>query len=379
MHRIYLDYAATTPADPEVIKAMESYFFEKFGNATSPHTFGREASKALENARETLAHFLGAKSEEIIFTSGATESNNQAIIGLAYHLKGKGNHIIVSKIEHHSVLEPIEFLAKQGFKITYINVDKTGLVDPHDIKKAIINQTILISVMYANNEIGAIQPVAEIGKIAKERKILFHVDAVQMTGHLPVNVNEIGADVLSLSAHKFYGPKGVGALYVRKGTPVDSYLMGGDQEKGRRASTQNVAGAVGLAQAIELCREKMSQEIEVQTKLRNKIINEVTKRIDGVTFNGHPTKRLPNNAHFSFDKVQGETLLTSLDMMGIAASMGSACTSGAMEPSHVLRAIGLSDDLAFGSLRITIGRWTTSEEVDYFLEQLPGIVKRLRI
>lgn len=378
MERIYFDYAATTPADPQVIKAMEPYFFEKFGNASSPHQIGREAKKAIEEARESLAGFIGARPDELIFTSGATESNNQAIFGAANCLKNKGNHIIISKIEHHSVYEPASFLEKQGFKVTYLDVDKTGMVNPDDVKKAISARTILVCVMHASNEIGTIQPVSEIGKITKEKGICFLVDAVQTVGHIPVDVNELHCDLLSLSAHKFYGPKGVGALYVRQGKPAGRYLFGGDQERGRRASTQNVAGIVGLSKAVELCRGQMPQETEKQTLLRNRITNEIKKRIDDAVLNGHSTNRLPNNAHFSFSSVDGEALLMSLDMAGIAASQGSACTSGALEPSHVLRAIGLTDELAYGSLRLSIGRWTTEEHVEHLLEQLPQIIERLR-
>ncbi len=376
---IYLDYAATTPTDPQVIEAMRPYFFEKFGNAGSPHALGREAQKALEDSRETLARFLGAKAEEIVFTSGATESNNHAVAGVARRFKEKGNHILVSKIEHHSVLEPIESLRQEGFQITYLNVDKDGTVDIEQMKKAITDKTILIAVMHASNEIGTIQPVAQVGKIAKEKNIPFLVDAVQTVGHIPFTVDEIQADLLSLSAHKFYGPKGIGALYIGKGTKIVSYLLGGDQEKSRRASTENVTGAVGLAKAIQLCQERLPAEIALQRKLRDHIIAGVKKAIADVIVNGHPENRLPNNAHFSFKGVQGEALLLSLDMAGIAASMGSACTSGALEPSHVLRAIGLTDHLALGSLRITVGRWTTEEQVKYFLEQLPEMVRRLRI
>lgn len=379
MPKFYFDYASTTPADPQVIKAMEPYLWERFGNPSSPHGFGREAKKALEDARETLAKFIGAKADEIVFTSGATESNNYAILGAAQSHKTKGNHIIVSSIEHHSVLKPVEFLERDGFKVTYIPVDKTGLVNPQDIRQASTDQTILIAVMHSSNEIGTTQPVAEIGAIAKERGIPLLVDAVQAVGHVPVNVDDLRADLLSLSAHKFYGPKGIGALYVRKGTKISRYLMGGDQEQGRRASTQNVAGAIGLGKALELCGEKMGEEAKQQTEWRNKIITTLSGRVEGSRLNGHPVNRLPNNIHFSFDKVQGEALLMSLDMAGIAASMGSACTSGAMEPSHVLRAIGISDDLAFGSLRITLGRWTTDEQVDYLLEHLPECVERLRV
>lgn len=384
MKKIYLDYAATAPTDPQVIKAIEPFFFERFGNANSPHTYGREAQKALEDSRLSVARFIGAKSEEIIFTSGGTEANNQAIVGVAR--RKPAGHLIVSKIEHHSVLEPVEFLAKQaclpdrqGFKVTYLNVDRDGFVDPSAVQAAITNDTVLISVMHASNEIGTIEPIAAIGRIARERKIPLHVDAVQTFGHIPINVSELNADLLSFSAHKFYGPKGVGGLYVRQGISIVPYLLGGDQERGLRASTENITGIVGLAKAVELCQKTMTQEAAFQQGLRDKLIRHVLKQIDGVILNGHPTERLPHNAHFSFEKISGEALLMSLDMAGIAASMGSACTSGALVPSHVLRAIGLSDELALGSLRITLGRWTKEEDVDYFLEQLPPIIKRLRV
>ena len=378
MEKIYLDYAATTPTDPDVVRAMEPFFYEKFGNASSPHAFGQEAKRAIEDARETVAHFIGAKPEEIIFTSGGTESNNHVIFGIARSMRSNGNHIIISSIEHHSVKEVVACLEKEGYKVTPIKVDRMGIVDPDDIKNAISDKTILISIMHANNEIGTIQPIAEIGKIAKENKIYFHSDGVQTIGHIPVNVHDLNVDFLSMSAHKFYGPKGVGALYLRKGTKISPYLFGGDQERGRRASTHNLAGIVGLGKAVELCRMNMAREKEVQIILRDKIISEIPKRIPDVFLNGHPANRLPNNVNFSFDAVDGESLLMSLDMVGIATSMGSACTSGALEPSYVLRAIGLSDELAFGSLRITIGRWTTQEQIDCFLNNLPQIVERLR-
>lgn len=380
MKKIYFDYASTTPVDPEVVSAMTPYLHEKFGNASSPHVFGQEAQKAVAQARESLARFIGAKPEEIVFNSGATEANNHAVIGAARARKGKGKHMIVSSVEHHSVLEPAEYLKnEEGFDVTYLKVDEDGLVDPQDVRRAISDQTILIAVMYAGNEIGTIQPVAEIGAVARERHIPFLVDAVQAVGHLPVNVTDLKADLLSLSAHKFYGPKGVGALYVRQGTKLSPFLLGGDQEQGRRASTQNVAGVVGLAKAVELCARKMDDEIKLQTVWRDKLLQEVSRRIEGVKINGHLSQRLPNNAHFSFERVEGESLLLGLDMVNIAASMGSACASGVLGPSHVLRAIGLPDELAYGALRITLGRWTTQEEVDYFLEQLPGIVTGLRI
>jgi len=378
MKKIYLDYAATAPCDPEVIKAMEPYFFDKFGNASSIHTYGQEAKAAVEDARERLASFLGAKAEEIVFTSGGTESDNFAIEGVAYALQKKGNHIITTAIEHHAIGEPCKFLEKQGFKVSYIGVDKNGLVSVEDIKKAITDKTILISVIHANNEIGTIQPIAEIGKIAKGKGIYFHTDAVQTVGHIPVNVDELNVNLLSLSAHKFYGPKGVGALYIRRGTRLMRFLHGGDQEKGRRASTHNTPGIVGLGKAIELCREKMDKEVEFQIALRNRLIKEIPSKISEVYLNGHPTKRLPNNVNFSIKYIEGESILLSLDMLGIAASTGSACTSSSLEPSHVLLALGLSHEIAHGSLRISLGRWTKEEDINYLLEHLPKIVEKLR-
>ena len=334
MERIYLDYAATTPCDPQVLEAMKPYFTEKFGNPSSIHSFGQEAKKGMEDSRQVLADFLGAKPEEIIFTSGGTEANNMAIFGVCAAQEKKGNHIITSNIEHHAIAEPCKALEKHGCSITYVKVDKNGIVDPADIKKAISDKTVLISIMQANNEIGVIQPIAEIGKIAKEKGIAFHSDAVQSVGHIPVDVNELNVDLLSLSAHKFYGPKGVGALYVRKGTRVNRLLYGGDQEKGRRASTSNVSGIEGLAKAIELCKAKMKEEADFQTSLRDTLIKGLLAKIDQCRLNGHPSLRLPNNVNMSFEYIEGESMLLNLDMLGIAASTGSACTSSSLEPSH---------------------------------------------
>jgi cysteine desulfurase len=376
--RIYFDYAATTPTDPLVIEAMQPYLFEQFGNPSSIHTFGQQARKAIEDSRQLIASNLGAKPDEIIFTSGGTESDNTAIIGVAYANEKKGNHIVTTAIEHHAVSQPCKFLKKKGFAVTSVKVDKFGLVDPDDIKKAITDKTILISVMHANNEIGTIQPIAEIGRIAKAKGISFHTDAVQTFGHIPVNVNELNVDLLSISAHKFYGPKGVGVLYVRKGTRLDPYLLGGDQEKGRRASTHNTPGIVGIAKAAELCRQRMQEESDFQINLREKLIREIPKRIPEVYLNGDPVKRLPNNVNFSIRYIEGESMLLNLDMLGIAVSTGSACTSTSLEPSHVLLAIGLSHEIAHGSLRITFGRWSKEEEVDYLLENLPKIAEKLR-
>jgi cysteine desulfurase len=379
MKRIYFDYASTTPVDVRVVSAMLPFFTENFGNASSPHSFGFAAQKALEDSRETLAKFLGARREEIVFTSGGTEANNLALMGLAHRLKDKGNHIIVSAIEHPSVLETARYLEKQGFQVTYLNVNAQGQIALDQLRSAFSDQTILVSVMHASNEIGTIEPIAQIGQMTRERKIIFHVDAVQTVGHLPIDVQALNVDLLSLSAHKFYGPKGVGALYVRKGVHLDSCLFGGDQEQGLRASTQNVAGTVGLAKAIDLAAQTMADEAVAQSVLRDFLIVEVLKNIDGARLNGHAQERLPNNAHFVFEKIKGEALLMNLDRVGIAASMGSACKAGSMESSHVLRAIGVSDDLAAGALRISLGRSTTRIEIDDLLGKLIDAVKRLRV
>ena len=378
MKRIYLDYAATTPTDPAVIEAMQPYFFEKFGNPSSIHSFGQEARKAIDDSREVTAAFLGAKPEEIVFTSGGSESNNFAIQGVAYAMQHKGNHIVTTAIEHHAITEPCKVLEKRGFKVSFVGVDKTGLVDPDDIKKAITDKTVLVSVMHANNEIGTIQPIAQIGKITRAKGVYFHTDAVQTVGHIPVNVDELNVDLLSLSGHKFYGPKGVGALYIRKATHIETFLNGGDQERGRRASTHNTPGIVGLAQALQLCKEKMAGEEKFQISLRDKLIKGIQDDIPDVLLNGHPVKRLPNNVNFSIKYIEGESMLLNLDMLGIAASTGSACTSTSLEPSHVLLAIGLPHEIAHGSLRFTMGRWTKEEDIDYLLNNLPKIVEKLR-
>lgn len=378
MKRVYLDYAATTPTDPEVLAAMQPYFFEKFGNASSLHAYGQEAKKAIEENRGVLAAFINAKPEEIVFTSGGTESDNFAFLGSAYALEKKGNHIITSAIEHHAISEPAKFLEKKGFKVTYLGVDKDGLVSCDDLKSAITDKTILISIMHANNEIGTLQPIAQFGKVAREKGICFHTDAVQTIGHIPVKVDELNVDLLSLSGHKFYGPKGVGALYIRKGTRLETFMRGGDQERGRRASTHNTAGIVGLGKAIELCQKKMENEIKFQSSLRDRLIKEIPARIPEVRLNGHPAKRLPNNVNFSIKYIEGESILLSLDMFGIACSTGSACTSSSLEPSHVLLAIGLDHATAHGSLRITLGRWTSERDIDYLLEKLPQVVQKLR-
>jgi cysteine desulfurase len=378
MKRYYFDYAATTPTDPQVITEMQPYLFEQFGNPSSLHYFGQQARKAVEKARSQLASFLGTKEEEIIFTSGGTESNNFALNGIVYANENKGNHVITSAIEHHAVLEPLKFLEKRGLKVTYVKVDEFGVVSPQDIKEAINDKTILISIMHANNEIGTIQPIKEISKIAKGKGIYFHCDAVQTVGHIPTDVDELGVDLLSLSAHKFYGPKGVGALYIRKGTKITPFLLGGGQEKHRRASTENVAGIVGTGKAIELCKDKMAKEEKEQTVLRDRLIQGLKDKIERIYLNGHPVKRLPNNVNFSVEYIEGESMLLNLDMVGIAASTGSACTSGDLEPSHVLLAIGRPHDLCHGSIRFTSGRYNKEKDIDYLLKHFPEIVGRLR-
>jgi len=378
MRRIYLDYAATTPTHPLVLKAMLPWFTDGFGNPASIHSFGQEAKGAIEEAREKVARLIGAKSNEIVFTSSGTEADNFAIKGVAYAKEHKGKHIITTAIEHHAVIEPCKFLEKRGFKVTYLSVDGDGLVDPGEVKKAITDETILISVMHANNEIGTIEPIEEIAKIANEREICLHTDAVQTVGHLPINLDELKVDLLSISAHKFYGPKGVGALYIRKGTKIVPFMHGGEQEHGRRASTQNVPGIVGFGKACELAQREMRQEKDRLETLRDKLISGILDRIDHVRLNGHPTQRLPNNVNISLEFVEGESILLNLDLVGIAASTGSACSSSVLEASHVLLALGLPHESAHSSLRLTLGQETTGKDIDYVLEKLPQIVKKLR-
>lgn len=378
MKRIYLDHAATTPTHPEVVQAMLPYFTEAFGNPSSIYSYGQEAKGAIEEARTKVAEFIGARSEEIIFTSGGTEADNFALKGIAYANEHKGNHIITTAIEHHAVIEACKFLERRGFRITYLPVDKYGLVDPDDVKRAITDKTILISVMHASNEVGTIEPIGEIGKIAKEADIYFHSDAVQTVGHIPVNVDELKVDLLSISGHKFYGPKGVGALYVRKGTRLVPFVHGGGQERRRRAGTENVPAIVGLGKAAELAGQGMGKEAERLAYLRDKLIKGLREKIDHTRLNGHPTRRLPNNVNISVDFVEGESMLLNLDLEGICASTGSACSSSSLEPSHVLLALGLSPEQAHGSLRFTLGRENTETDVERVLEVLPGIVSKLR-
>ncbi len=373
--KVYMDHAATTPMDKEVFEAMKPYFLEKYGNASSLHSFGMEAKEALEKSRERVANLIGASVDEIIFTGGGTESDNLAIKGIAFRA-GKG-HIITSSIEHPAVLETCKFLEKKGFRVTYLPVDKYGIINPEDVENAIEKDTILITIMHANNEIGTIEPIEEIGKIASENNIPFHTDAVQSVGKLPIDVKKINVDLLSISAHKIYGPKGVGALYVKKGTKIDAIIHGGGHERGLRSSTENIPGIVGLAKACSLAGERMEVDVKKMKRLRDMLIKGVLE-IEESHLNGHPEKRLPNNAHFYFKGIEGESLILMLDDAGIAASTGSACSSKKLMPSHVLLAIGLRPEDAHGSLRLTLGRENSKEEVEYVLETLPKIVKKLR-
>jgi cysteine desulfurase len=378
MKRIYLDYAATTPVNPDVVKVMLPYFTDVFGNPSSIYSYGQETKKAIGEARTKVANLIGARDEEVVFTSSGTEADNMAIKGIAYANESRGNHIITSSIEHHAIIETCKFLERRGFSVTYLPVDGYGLVDPEDVRRSITGKTILVSVMNANNEIGTIEPIAEIGRIARETGIYFHTDAVQTAGHIPVDVNELTVDLLSISAHKLYGPKGVGALYIRKGTRVVPLIHGGEQERGRRASTENVPGIVGFGRAAELARQEMSQEIQRLTILRDKLIDGLLNRIDHIRLNGHPLNRLPNNVNMSFDYIEGESMVLNLDLERICTSTGSACSSSSLEPSHVLLAIGLKHEQAHGSLRFTLGKWTTDADIERVLNVFPGIVTRLR-
>jgi len=378
--KIYLDYAATTPVDPRVVKAMLPYFSEKFGNTMSLHSFGQEAKEALEESRGVIADLMGAKPQEIIFTGSASESNNLALKGvaLAKASANQGGHIIISPIEHACVMESARWLESQGFEITRLKVDKYGLVSPDDVKKAIKKETILVSIMHANNEIGTIEPIEEIGKICREKGIYFHTDAAQSFGKIPIDVNKMNIDLMTVSSHKMYGPKGAAALFIRKGTKIEPLIHGGGHESGLRSSTVNVAAIVGLAEAARICEREMKKEAQREIKLRDKLIKGVLQKIKGSHLNGHPKKRLPNNINFSFPGIEGESLIIQLDFLGIAASTGSACSSEKLEPSHVLLAIGLKPEQAHGSLRLSLGRWTKEKDINYVLEVLPKVVKRLR-
>jgi len=359
-------------------RQMLPYFTKAYGNPSSVHSFGREARRALDKARKRTAEALKADPVEIYFTSGGSEADNWAIKGVALANKNKGDHIITTSIEHPAVLDTCRYLEKEGFKVTYLPVDQYGMVSVKDVEKAITDKTILISVMMANNEIGTIQPIKEIGQIAKEHKVYFHTDAVQAIGSIPIDVNDLNVDLLSLSAHKFYGPNGVGALYIRKGVKIGPYIHGGAQERNKRAGTENLAGIIGLGKAIELAVENMEKNNKKLIGMRDRLIKEIMSKVEYTRLNGHPEKRLPGNVNLSFEFIEGEALLLSLDLKGIAGSSGSACTSGSLDPSHVLLAIGLSHEIAHGSLRLTLGDDNTDQEIDYVIEVLPEIVNRLR-
>jgi cysteine desulfurase len=378
MNRIYLDHAATTAVSPEVLREMLPFMTECFGNAASIHGTGREAHRALDRARKQIAAVLGAQPQEIYFTSGGSESDNWAVKGVAWAARGRGKHVITSAVEHHAVLNACAWLEGMGFEVTRLPVDALGRVDPDSVARAVRPDTVLISVMTANNEIGTLQPIREIGEIARSRGVPFHTDAVQAAGHIPVNVEELQVDLLSLSAHKFHGPKGVGVLYVRRGTKLDSLIHGGAQERGLRAGTPNVPGAVGLAKALDLAAASLPESADRVRALRDQLIREIRARIPDAVLNGDPERRLPGNVHFSFPGVDGEALLLRLDLAGIACSGGSACTSGAQEPSHVLAAIGQAPDLAKGGLRMTLGEENTPEEIKEVLRVLPEIVQDLK-
>jgi cysteine desulfurase len=378
MKRIYLDHNATTPLHPEVLEAMLPYYKEAFGNPSTIYSFGQETRKATDEAREKVANLIGASPEEIIFTSGGTEADNVALKGVAAALERKGKHIIASSIEHHAVLSTLKYLEKRGYKVSFLPVDEHGWLDPRKIEEAITSQTILISVMHGNNEVGTIEPISEIGEITQKSGIHLHTDAVQTIGKIKVNVDDLKVGLLSLSAHKFYGPKGVGALYVRKGTRIHPLLHGGYQERRRRAGTENVAGIVGLGKAAEIASKEMVQQSRRESNLRDKLEKMIKENINHCRLNGHPTRRLPNTLNVSFEFIEGESLILNLDLKGIAASTGSACTSGSLEPSHVLMAMGVPPEIAQGSIRFSLGRDNQKEDIDYTVEKLVEIVARLR-
>lgn len=378
MRKVYLDNAATTALSPRVLEAMLPYFTQYYGNPSSVHAFGREAKQGLDKARDQVAKALHCEPSEVIFTGCGTESDNTVLLGVAQRYGDKGKHIITTNVEHHAILHTCEYLEKQGYSVTYLPVDQDGLVTAEQVAAAIRPDTILVSIMFANNEVGTIMPIQEIGAVCKEKGVLFHTDAVQAVGHIPVDVQTMHIDMLSLSAHKFHGPKGVGALYCRKGIRLPSYIMGGAQERGRRAGTENVAGIVGLGAAIQLATERLEENRAKMTALRDRLMTGIQARISEVKLNGHPTNRLPNNVNFSFKYIEGESILLMLDMNGIAASSGSACTSGSLDPSHVLLALGLPHEIAHGSVRLTLGDETTEEDIDYTIDVLEKTVARLR-
>lgn len=378
MRKVYLDNAATTALSPKVLEKMMPYLTDIYGNASSPHSFGQTARIGVEHAREQVARAINADPSEIVFTGCGTESDNTVLFGVAERYAKKGDHIITTNVEHHAILHSCAALEKKGIKVTYLPVDKDGLVTPEQVRDAITDKTILVSVMFANNEVGTIMPIPEIAAVCHEKGVLFHTDAVQAAGHIPIDVKAMGIDMLSISGHKFHGPKGVGVLYERKGIRLPSYIIGGEQEKGRRAGTENVAGIVGLGEALELAVANMSETSARMTRMRDRLIEGIEATIPEVKLNGHRTKRLPNNVNFSIKYIEGESILLMLDMAGIAASSGSACTSGSLDPSHVLLALGLTHEVAHGSVRMTLGDDTTDEDIDYVLETLPKVAHRLR-
>ncbi|AWW27983.1 cysteine desulfurase NifS [Acetobacterium carbinolicum] len=378
MKRIYLDHAATTAVDPAVVETMLPFFTEYFGNPSSVYAEGRGVKKSIEAARIQIANAINADPREIYFTGSGSEADNWAIKGIAMKNQAKGKHIITSTIEHHAVLHTCEYLEKQGFEVTYLPVDQDGLISLDDLRNAIREDTILVTIMFANNEIGTVEPIKEIGEIVKEKGIIFHTDAVQALGNIPVDVKDLNVDLLSISAHKIYGPKGIGALFIRKGVPIDNLIHGGAQERKKRAGTENTAEIVAFGKAAEMATEHLVENAAHMKKLRDLLIKGVMDNIPQVRLNGHPEKRLPGNANFCFDYIEGESILLSLDIIGVAGSSGSACTSGSLDPSHVLLAIGLPAGIAHGSLRLTIGKQTTIEDINYVVDNLIQIIERLR-
>lgn len=378
VRHVYLDHSATTPVRREVADLMMTYLTDRFGNPSSIHSFGREAKKGIENARLQVAQVIGAEPEEVVFTSGGTEADNLAIIGAALANQHKGKHIVTTAVEHHAVMDAGHYLEKQGFQVTYLPVDEMGSVNPVDVAEAITDQTILISVMHANNEVGTIQPIEEIGQIAHDKGVIFHVDAVQTLGKVPVNVHALKADLLSTSSHKIYGPKGVGCLYIRKGTKVDQLQHGGSQERSQRPGTENTPGIVGFGRAAELAGAELTQNADHLTKLRERLLRGLTKAIGDIKLNGHPVRRVPGHLNLSFLNLEAESLLLAMDMEGIGASSGSACAAGAIAPSHVLTAMQLPPEVIQGSVRMTLGRGNTAGDIDYVVEVVPGLVERLR-
>ncbi len=378
MRTVYLDHAATTPPLPEVVEAMKPYLAERFGNPSALYALGRESRRALEESRGKVASLIGAMPDEIIFTSGGTESDNMALLGVLLAGEGNGGHIVTTAVEHHAILETVRFLERRGYRATVVGVDSTGMVDPDDIRKAIRAETVLVSVMHANNEVGTVEPLRRVADVCREAGVYLHSDTVQTVGNIPVDVDELGVDMLSMSGHKLYGPKGAGAIYVRRGTRVSGIIHGGEQERGMRAGTENIAGIVGLAAAAVAAARGMEGRGERIAGLRNHLVDGILSSVEGVVLNGHPEVRLPNNAHLGIERIEGEAVCLHLDAAGICASTGSACTSEELEPSHVLLAMGIAPLKAHGSVRFTLGRGTTLEEIEYVLQELPPIVERLR-